>query len=243
MRARVALAAAVSTLLVVLGAQPGFAKTTKGFSFKSNGTAAAPGSVAGTGAPGTYQDFPFTVAKGDRDGAISVFLSWSNPADDWDLYLYRKVGKTLETVGSSTQGAPDTEENAVRDGQGLPIKPGQYVIRVQNYAATDPTAFSGYVKFTRYIAPDRFPIAKLKAPRTAKAGHKVTLNASKSHDPDGRITSFAFDLDGNGSMEVKNGRNPILRRRLRPGVHHIAVRVTDNHGLRAFANRTIRVSG
>jgi hypothetical protein len=242
-RVRAAQVMALSILLLALAAQPGAAKTTKGFTFKSNGTAAAPGAVAGTGAPGTYQDFPFTVAKGDRDGTISVSLNWTNPADDWDLYVYRKVGKTLETVGSSTQGAPDTQENAVSDGHGLPIKPGLYIIRVQNYAAADPTAFSGFARFTRYIAPDKIPIAKLKAPGTAKAGQTVTLDASKSHDPDGKITNYAFDLDGNGSMEVNTGKNPVLKRKLSRGVHHVAVRVTDNHGLRAYANRTIRVSG
>ena len=76
-------------------------------------------------------------------------------------------------------------------------------------------------------------------------GHsdKVTLDASKSHDPDGRIKNFAFDLDGNGSMEVNNGKSPILKRKLSRGVHHVAVRVIDSQGLRAFANRTITVSG
>jgi PKD domain-containing protein len=242
-RTRLACLTVLSALLMAVGSQPAAAKTTKGFTFKSNGSAAAPGAVAGTGAPGTYQDFPFTIAKDDRDGSMSVSINWSDPFDDWDLYVYRKVGKTLETVGSSTQGAPDTQENAVTNSEGVPITPGQYVIRVQNYAASDPTAFRGFAKFDRFVPPDKIPVAKLSAPRTARAGHTVTLDASKSYDPDGKIKNFAFDLDGNGSMEVNNGKSPILRRKLGRGVHHVAVRVTDNHGLRAYATRTITVQG
>jgi hypothetical protein len=42
-------------------------------------------------------------------------------------------------------------------------------------------------------------------------------------------------------MDVDNGRRPRLTRVLKPGVHHVAVRVTDNEGLRAYANRTVVV--
>jgi len=244
MRRRTAVAAlavaAVLPLAFTSGASAA-AKRTKPFKFKSNGTAVQPGVIAGLGEPGTYEDFPFTIAEDDQDGDISVHIDWTNPNDDWDLYVYRKgPGGQLETVGSSAGGPPDTEENAVTQSQGVPITPGKYLIRVQNYLAANPN-FEGHASFGVFVPYNQIPVARLSAPRRVRQGRRVRLDASASHDPDGFIRNYAFDLDGNGSMEVDNGRNPVLRRRLSPGVHHVAVRVIDNKGLRAFANRTVKV--
>jgi hypothetical protein len=233
----VALALAAS-LVLAAGAS---AKTTKNFSFKSKGTAVNPQATGSSDDPTTYEDHPFTIGPNDRDGTINVHIEWSNPADDWDLYVYRKgAGGKLQTVGQSAGAPPATEENAVADSQGIPMKPGAYVIRVVNYTAVVPS-YTGTVRFGRFVPYNQIPIAKLSAPSQAGKGSVVKLDASKSRDPDGTIKNYSFDLDGNGSMEVNNGTNPILRRVLSPGTHHVAVRVTDNRGLRAFANRTVVV--
>ncbi|MEA2399199.1 MAG: hypothetical protein QOK25_2755 [Thermoleophilaceae bacterium] len=241
LRAGAGAAAALTAGLALALAGSAFAKTTPNFNLTSNGTAVSQGAVVGAGAAGSYQDFPFTIAGDEADGDISVHIDWVNPADDFDLYIYRKgPGNELETVGSSAGAPPSTEENAVAQSQGVPITPGQYVIRVQNYASTVPN-FKGTAHFGVFTPPNEIPIAKLAAPATVKAGRKVRLDASASHDPDGSIANYAFDLDGNGSVEVNNGNNPVLSRALSPGLHHVAVRVTDNKGLRAFANRDVVV--
>jgi hypothetical protein len=217
------------------------AKTSPPHDYHSNGTAVSPSATGDPNSPTSHEDFPFTIKPGERNGTINVHLGWTNPADDWDLFVYRKgKGGTLQTIGSSATGAPSTEENAVADSQGIPWRAGAYVIRVVNYAATIPQ-FDVTLRFGPYVPYQRNPVARLKAPKHVKEGKRVTLDASKSRDPDGTIKSFAFDLDGNGSMEVKNGKSPRLRRVLKPGVHHLAVRVTDNDGLRAYANRTVIV--
>jgi hypothetical protein len=242
MSRRAALAAASLVGALALAPAGAAAKTTPNFSFKSKGTAVTPGSVAGAGEPGTFENFPFTIAPNQKDGDISVHVEWLNPADDWDLYVYRKGPHgELETVGSSAGGAPSTEENAVTNSQGLPITPGQYIIQVQNYAATSPN-FTGTARFGKFVPYNQIPIAKLTArPTTVARGKQVTLDASASHDPDGTIANYSFDLDGNGSCEVNNGKHPVLKRVLGPGVHHVAVRVTDDKGLRAFHNATVTV--
>jgi PKD domain len=242
MRARLAAVPLAVVLLLATAAGAQAAKTTTGFKFASNGSAVLEGAVQGTGAAGTYEDFPFTIASDEQDGDISVSINWTNPFDDWDLYVYRKVGAQLETVGSSTGGPPSTQENAVTNSQGVPITPGHYVIRVQNYAATNPNGFTGFAKFGQFVPYNQIPIAKLRAPAKVKQGKAVRLDASASHDPDGTIKNYSFDLDGNGSMEVNNGTNPILKRVLKPGTHHVAVRVTDDKGLRAYATRTVVVT-
>ena len=63
-----------------------------------------------------------------------------------------------------------------------------------------------------------------------------------SSDPDGQITHYAWDLDGDGSMETDGGTSPVLKHTFKKGVHHVTVQVTDNNGRHAYATRTIRVS-
>jgi PKD domain-containing protein len=236
--AALALGAATLSLALAGGAA---AKTTKDFTFTSKGTAVGHSATQGSDDPTTYEDFPFTIGSDEENGTINVHIDWGNPADDWDLYVYRKgAGNKLQTIGQSAGGAPGNEENAVADSQGLPWKAGGYVVRVVNYAAALPD-FKGTAKFGAFIPYNAIPIARLSAPKRVKKGKTVTLDASASHDPDGTIKSYAFDLDGNGSMEVSNGSQPVLKRVLSPGVHHVAVRVIDDKGLRAFANRTVVV--
>jgi PKD domain len=233
---------ALAGLVALAAAAPAGAasKTTHDFTFTSHGKAITPVATGDPNDPTTYEDFPFTIGNDDEDGTINAHVEWTSPADDWDLYVYRKSGNKLQTIGQSASAPPGNEENAVADSQGIPMKPGAYVVRVVNYTAVLPD-FSGTVKFGAFLPYNQIPIARLSVPKHVKKGKAVRLDASASHDPDGTIKSYAFDLDGNGSMETKNGNKPVLRRVLSPGVHHVAVRVIDDKGLRAFANRTVRV--
>jgi hypothetical protein len=234
------IACALGLLLAVPASALG--KQTADFTYKSTGKAAQPGVVAGINMPGTFEDFPFTVASDDADGQASIEVHWGNPADDWDLYVYKKNSTGgLDQVGSSAGSPPATSEATTVTQQGTdPLPPGDYVIRVQNYAASSPD-FAGSVKFTEFKVPNKQPTAKLKAPKTSVAGRAVKLDASGSKDPDGTIQHYRWDLDGNGSMEVDGGTTPTLKRKFKAGVHHVAVQVTDNKGRRAYATRTIKV--
>jgi hypothetical protein len=235
-------AAALLAAAVALGATAAvaLAKQTADFNFQSSGKAVQPGAVAGAGATGTYEDFPFTIAPDDQDGTVTVGIQWGNPADDFDLYVYRKnASGGLDQVGSSAQGTT-TEEQAVVQAQQGPVEPGAYVIRVQNYASTNPD-FTGTVKFGTYTPPNVAPKARLKAPKRAKAGRKVKLDASRSSDSDGTIVKYAYDLDGNGSIETFAGSRKVFRHAFKPGLHHISLRVTDNKGAKSYASATIAV--
>jgi hypothetical protein len=236
-----ALALGIAFGLLLTAPATALAKKTNDLTFKSSGTAVSPGAVAGTGEPGTYEDFPFTIAADDMDGSITIQITYLNPGDDWDMYVYRKNSTGgLETVGSATSPPGQSSETVSIASQATPIDPGEYVIRVQNYSASNPN-FDGTVKFTEYVVPNVKPTAALKAPKKVKQGKTVKLDASGSKDPDGTIASYAFDLDGDGSVETGNGTNPILSHKFPLGVHHVAVRVVDDDGARAFRTRTIRV--
>jgi hypothetical protein len=240
-RRRVVIAVAGVAAAASLAAAPASAKTTPNFAFHSKGTAINPQATGDPNDPTTYEDFPFTIKPGEKNGTINAHIDWTSPADDWDLYVFRKgAGGKLQTVGQSASAPPGNSEDAVADSQGIPWRAGKYLIRVVNYTALVPS-YEGTVRFGPFVPYNKIPVAHLKAKKHVKKGKPVTLDASASRDPDGSIKNYSFDLDGNGSMEVNNGKRPRLTRVLSPGVHHLAVRVTDNEGLRAFANRTVTV--
>jgi PKD domain len=221
-----------SLALVLLLPAAAFGKTTADKTFSGS----APGPMVG------QQDIPVTIASDDTDGTMTVEIDWANPVDDFDLYVYKKNSSGgMDQVGSSAGGPPSTQEKAVITAQGTtPIEPGDYIVRVVNYAATNGD-FTGSVKFAPLVLPNKKPVARLKAVKTVKKGKASVLDASGSSDPDGTIANYSWDLDGDGSIETNGGASPVLRHKFSRGVHHVTVRVTDNQGKRAYATRTVRV--
>jgi hypothetical protein len=235
-----ALAAAAA--LALLAPAAAFGKVTADFTYKSKGTASAPGAVAGVGATGTFEDVPFTIAADDADGTASIEVHWNDPSDDFDLTVYKKnASGGMDAVGSSAGGPPSTSEATSFAGQNGPVSPGDYVIRVQNYAAKSPD-FEGAVKFTEFKSPNVRPTAALKIPKKPVAGKAITLDASGSTDPDGSIAGYAWDLDGDGAFETDGGTSPTLSHAFSLGVHHVTVRVTDDRGGRAYRTATVKTS-
>jgi hypothetical protein len=233
---------AIAFALLLVAPASALAGKTADFTFKSDGSATVPGAAA-AGADGTFEDFPFTIAAGDTNGQISVEMHWSNPADDWDLVVYKKNATGgLDQVGSSAGGPPSTSEATTISQQGSnPVAPGDYVVRANNYLASSPD-FEGSVKFTDFVgAPNQKPVAKLKKVKTVTAPKATKLDASGSSDSDGSIANYAWDLDGDGSIETEGGTKATLSHKFSVGVHHVTVRVTDDKGKRGYATRTIRV--
>jgi hypothetical protein len=77
------------------------------------------------------------------------------------------------------------------------------------------------------------PVASFTAsPNPALIGGTVRFDASASSDPGGNpITSYEWDLDGNGTFEVSSGSNPVLSTAVtRVPSGPVALRVTDSEG-------------
>jgi hypothetical protein len=234
------LSVAVAVLLLAPAAA--FGKVTADFTYASTGKAAAPGAIAGTGTDGTFEDIPFTIAADDSDGTASVEVHWTNGTDDFDLTVYKKNATGgLDAVGSSAGGPPSNSEATSFTGQSGPVAPGDYVIRVQNYAATSPD-FAGSVKFTEFKTANVRPTATLKVPNKPIAGKAIKLDASGSSDSDGSIAAYAWDLDGDGAFETAGGASPTLSHAFSAGVHHVTVRVIDDRGGKAYATGTVKAT-
>jgi PKD domain-containing protein/proprotein convertase P-domain-containing protein len=86
------------------------------------------------------------------------------------------------------------------------------------------------------------PLAALSAPATARPGQLVTLDATTSHDDEGPIAAYAWDLDGNGTFEQDTGATPATTVSWPDrGDHTVRVRVTDGDGATAVRGATVTV--
>ena len=83
------------------------------------------------------------------------------------------------------------------------------------------------------------PTASFTAtPSTGPSPLTVSFNGGGSSDPDGSITSYAWDFGALGT-----GTGQTLSRVFPPGVFTARLTVTDNNGATATTTRTITVSG
>jgi YD repeat-containing protein len=65
----------------------------------------------------------------------------------------------------------------------------------------------------------------------AEPGDRVIFDGSGSSDPDGTITNYKWDLDGNGSFETDTGGTPRATKRFaNAGSVRVSLRTTDNNG-------------
>jgi plastocyanin len=88
------------------------------------------------------------------------------------------------------------------------------------------------------------PVAELSvSPESVEAGAPVALDASASRDPDGSVTSYAWDLDGDGAFERQSGAEARIAHAFESaGQHSVGVRVLDDSGASADATRTVVVA-
>jgi PKD repeat protein len=91
---------------------------------------------------------------------------------------------------------------------------------------------------------NRPPFAKLAGPSTAPLGTPVRLDASASSDPDGRVATFAWDLDGDGERDAGEPATDghVVFTPATPGPRVVRVWVTDDRGATAVATLALTVT-
>jgi PKD repeat protein len=107
---------------------------------------------------------------------------------------------------------------------------------------TDAKGATGTTTRTLTIQ-NQLPIASFTAtPNPVLSGASATFNASASHDPDGTIAKYEWDLDGNGSYETNTGTTPTVSNTFATsGEKTVGLRVTDNSGGTATTTQTVTV--
>ncbi len=101
---------------------------------------------AGSRAPGTFEEFPFTIGPNDENAKVDVSISWASANDDFDLFVYRveENGDRTEVTSSASVGGTGNSETATLANPGA----GDYVAVVDNYTAAPPADFTGTIDFT-----------------------------------------------------------------------------------------------
>jgi hypothetical protein len=183
--------------------------------------------------------------------------------NDWDLALFDAAsGRRLDA--SEAPGANEVVQALVRRGQTLLIQ----ACRLDGSAARERLTISPVATPLAQSVPkpaqQSLVSIPIGGPRDIPALEALGLNldeagsgrqataspgalnaatdASGSKDSDGTIADYAWDLDGDGSMETDSGTSPTLRHAFGAGLHHLTVRVTDNQGERSYANATVKVA-
>jgi hypothetical protein len=218
----------------------------------------------------TYEKFPFTVPEGDQNGSFTVTVTWEEPLIDFDVYVYRQRSNgTLDPSPVAQAASTADPERATRfeDIAGAPIRPGTYWVYVDNWCSNDHDPFTvrffggfcqsedaplsnsdeddfiGQVTFTPFVADNKLPSVSLTGPDSGKTNSDLTFTAAGS-DPDGSISQYSFDLDGDGRFEYDNGKSGTVSTRFpNAGVYNVGVRAADDRGGVAYASKQVTVSG
>ena len=136
------------------------------------------------------------------------------------------------------------------------VEPGRYLVVVDNVCSRDadprpPGApscgigedipdeddFAGTVTLG-----NQPPSVTLTGPARVRARETATFRAEAS-DPDGTISTYLFDLDGDGTYELDSDGIPEVTTAFATrGRRTIGVQVLDDSGAAAFATREVRVT-
>jgi subtilisin-like proprotein convertase family protein len=153
-------------------------------------------------------------ASSDPDGSIIAYA--------WDLDGDGSFEKT--SAGPTTTARWDV--------------PGRRTVRVR---VTDDNGAAS-VAGQELVVANRAPRAVLALPRPAVAGRAAVLDAGASTDPDGPISSYAWDLDGLPGFEVSGAGASVTHTWPAAGRHPVRVRVTDGLGASAEASGEVVVT-
>ncbi|HEY8582738.1 MAG TPA: M14 family zinc carboxypeptidase, partial [Capillimicrobium sp.] len=110
----------------------------------------------GPSQPQSYRDYPFSIGPGDDAARAQVRISWPDPANDFDLYVFREAGATDVLLGSSTTTEPFEQVELLPATANGKLQPGSLYARVVDWQSTDKS-FSGAVTFSapRATVPQR----------------------------------------------------------------------------------------
>jgi hypothetical protein len=221
-------------------------------------------SVANQFPPNSVETFRFNVAEGEQNSGFTVTVGWGDPDKDFDIFVYRiRDNGTLDPdyiASAATADDPELVEY-VENLPGQPLRQDQYIVGVVNYctSSADPPAGCDYlgppnpaededfweaeVTFSPYDPSNKRPSVSLAGPAEGTTGQALAYKASWS-DPDGQISSVAFDLNGDGSFETNtNGGDTASTSFPNAGLYTVGVRVVDNEGAPAYASIDVRVTG
>lgn len=207
----------------------------------------------------TYETFEVPVPDGTRHSRLEAGIGWKDRRIDLDLSVYRlgADGRPVAPAVARSAAKGVASERAVYAPPGATVEPGRYLVVVDNVCSRDadrrPDGGPANCGI-RPEAPDeddfegtvtlgnQAPTVTLSGPPTIRAKENVTFRATAS-DPDGTISTYLFDLDGDGTYELDSDGMPeastIFPSR---GPRTLGVQVLDDSGAAAFATLDVTVA-
>jgi hypothetical protein len=180
---------------------------------------------------GTSGTLPVRVEIWDHDGAYDEFTTGGSddvsdikPGDGTGLNLSVDIAKCLAGADGAVSG-----DATGKCGVPITSSGGDHL-----EAST--------VRFTVRLSKSP-PKADAGGPYTTDEGDNVELNATGSTDPDNDITTYAWDLDGDGACDdVTNDATPDFTAVGQDGTTTVKVCVTDAVGLTSEDTATVTVN-
>ncbi len=172
-------------------------------------------------------DFVFSPTRPNRGENVNFDASGSHDSD-----------------GYITQYLWDFDGDGRTDGSGMQVSnrywsAGQYNVKLtvrDNQGATN-----SITKTIRIGRANQPPIADFNySPSNPLVGERVTLDASNSYDPDGSVTQYLWDFDGDGRTDA-SGRQ-VTNRFWSVGRFQVKLTVKDNEGASSTSTKSVQVS-
>jgi hypothetical protein len=202
----------------------------------------------------SYETFPVDVPEGSRHSRLDASIGWKDERIDFDLSIYRTdaAGNAVAPALARSASKSSDTERAVYVPSGGAVEPGRYLVVVDNVCSRDADGAPGCGIGENIPDEDDFsgtvtlgnqpPTVTLTGPASVRAKETVTFRAEAS-DPDGTISTFLFDLDGDGTYELDSDGIPEVTTAFATrGRRTIGVQVLDDSGAAAFATREVRVT-
>ncbi|MCD6136135.1 PKD domain-containing protein, partial [Candidatus Bipolaricaulota bacterium] len=206
-------------------------------------------------APGTYT---VVLTVTDNDGAtntvshtVQVGTTNQPPTAAFDFTpASPSVGEWVRFDGSSSfDGDGSIASYLWNFGDGSATGSGVVVYHKFNAAGTynvvltvmDNDGASDTQSHALQVGPtNQPPVAAFNySPLAPAVGENIILNASPSYDSDGTISSYAWDLDNNGTTDATNQAISVTYYDVGP--HPVRLTVTDNNGLSSSTTQVINV--
>ena len=211
----------------------------------------------------SYETFEVVVPDGSRHGSLRASIAWPSSRLDFDLSVYRlnAAGRPVTPALARSAARSRPSEVATYAPAAGAVEPGRYLVVVDNYctrdADDDPRSSRPADRASCGIGAeipneDDFqgevtlgnqpPVVRIAGPDTVPARAAATFTAL-AEDPDGEVSTYLFDLDGDGAYELdSDGQTEVSTSFPQRGTYTIGVQVVDAAGAVASATRTVTVT-
>jgi len=177
------------------------------------------------------------------DGTVVVLADRVGGAsDDYVDTVFAPEGASITSAPAPRTGTFRAQGDLKRL-EGKPTQ-GAWKLRIVDLSPADNGTLESWGTDTSSATCIAQPIASFVAsPTTVQVGGTVTFDASASSDPVGTITSYNWDLDGDGSFETNTGTNPVVQHTYTSQATVVVrLRIDDDQGLSNTLTRTIAVT-